>query len=343
MVKYLYKDILNWNTNVKIIAIIGDGELIIPAIANNICQQQPIFTCNNHMVYKVDAASPYFPADISKIELFRKYFKNDTCINHYGEQEASIITSRGCIYNCAFCGGAKCLNKDIPIRLKSKDSIIAEISYLKELHPSLNSIRILDDLFLRNSKSIDQAYDIFRDFSTLSWRGMVHTLSLYHALDKVNLLSEVNCKELFLGIESGSEKIRQRINKLGTPQQIYEVSKVILQCGIDLKGYFIFGFPHENHSDFEDTYQLALALKQLSRKTAGNFRASVFQFRPYHGTQLFDEITAEYGTIGFMHQNNRINSFNRRNQFNFITVNYSDESDNLLAEYINKTQMLTEV
>ena len=342
VVKYLYMDIINWKSKANIIAIIGDGELIIPAIVQNTCQQKPVAIQNGNMVYTVNAVSPYFPINISEIKLDRRVFKNDIYTNHYGDLEASIITSRGCLYNCAFCGGARCLNKDIPIRLKSKNSIIAEIRGLLELSPDLKSIRILDDLFLKNSSSIDQAYEIFSTFPVLSWRGMVHVLSLYHSLEKVHELSQSNCKELFLGIESGSNKIRQKINKLGTPEQIIEVAKSVLQIGIDIKGYFIFGFPHEKQGDFEDTYHLAQELKNISEKTTGSFRTSVFQFRPYHGTQLYNEIVSEFGTIGCMHQNERIKSFDRRNQFNFFTDNYSDESDDVLAEYINKTQMLTE-
>ena len=156
--------------------------------------------------------------EISNIYLDRDFLKNEIIVNHYGEKEAAIITSRGCVYDCAFCGGARGLNQDITIRMRSVESIKCEIKELCDLYPDLQSIRILDDLFLRNEASIRQANDIFKDFQQLHWRGMVHVLSLVNCLDKVKILKKYNCKELFIGIESGSEVIRKRINKMGVHQ-----------------------------------------------------------------------------------------------------------------------------
>jgi radical SAM superfamily enzyme YgiQ (UPF0313 family) len=342
VVKYIYKEIIDWNSTAKIISIIGEGELIIPAVVTNTCKQKPFYKGIKNDVYLVNEESIYFPNNISCLKLSRKFFNNDLYINHYGEPEASIITSRGCIYNCAFCGGAKCLNKDIPIRIRNNNSIISEIKQLLELYPNLQSIRILDDLFLKSPKSIKEAYEIFKCFPNLSWRGMVHVLSLLSSLDKLDMLSKSNCKELFLGIESGSNAVRKRINKLGTNEQIIKVSKAILNQGIDLKGYFIYGFPHETKKDFLDTYHLASLIKDISDSTLGNFRASVFQFRPYHGTQLYTEIIEENGTIETVYQNDKIKSFSGRHQFNFTSGNFSAESDELLSHYINITQELTE-
>lgn len=75
--------------------------------------------------------------------------------------------------------------------------------------------------------------------------------------------------------------------------------------------------------------------------TVGTFRTSVFQFRPYHGTQLYNEIIKDTGIIHECTFNESINHFKRRSQFNFDFGNYSMESDELLNEYIIKTQKLS--
>lgn len=69
--------------------------------------------------------------------------------------EIAIITSRGCAFDCAFCGGAKSLNKDITTRIRTEESVITEIREILSAYPDIQSIRVLDDLFLRNGKSID--------------------------------------------------------------------------------------------------------------------------------------------------------------------------------------------
>ena len=340
-VKSIYTEILKWDVKYKLNIIIGEGELIIPKLVLGECIQQPEVNNESKYVYKVDAKSIYYPKDISKIKLNRKFFKNELIINHYGEKEIAIITSRGCAYDCAFCGGAKSLNKDITTRIRTEESVIEEIEYILSLHSDIKSIRILDDLFLRNAKSIDMANNIFGNFPQLSWRGMVHVLSLLGTLDKIKELKLGRCKELFIGIESGSERIRNRINKLGNPNDIIRVSKEILENGIDLKGYFIYGFPDETEEDFKKTYVLANEIKEISNTTLGNFRTSVFQFRPYHGTKLYNEIMEKSGIIHECQFNESISQFDRRAQFNFDFGNYSMESDELLNQYIIKTQELT--
>lgn len=342
VVKSIYNDIVLWKVKNKLNIIIGEGEFIIPQIVVGKCEEAPFIQIDSKVIYKVDKDSKYFPVNISNIYLNRKYLNNEIVVNHYGDKEAAIITSRGCQYNCAFCGGARSLNKDITIRIRTEESVIDEIEEIIHKYPEVKSIRILDDLFLRNDKSIDMAIRIFNKFPYLSWRGMVHVLSLVNSIDKIKELKKSNCRELFIGIESGSEIIRKKINKMGSIHEVMKVSEEILQNGIDLKGYFIFGFPKETEDNFKDTYQLACQLMKLSQSTLGVFRTSVFQFRPYHGTQLYKEILEEKGEIPYCEFNDSISKFEGRSQFNFSSGNYSLESDELLNEYIVKTQKLME-
>lgn len=300
VVKSIYLDILRWNTQNRLNIIIGEGEFIIPALVSGRCKQIPEQENDQKVVYRVNKNSEYFPKDISNIFLNRKYLGNEIIYNHYGEKEIAIITSRGCAFDCAFCGGAKSLNKDITTRIRTEESVITEIREILSAYPDIQSIRVLDDLFLRNGKSIDMTNNIFLKFPHLSWRGMVHVLSLAK-----------------------------------------DVEKVILESGIDLKGYFIYGFPGETKEDFQKTYELASKIKEISTNTTGTFRTSVFQFRPYHGTQLYNEIVKSTGIIHECEFNQSISKFEGRSQFNFDFGNYSKEKDEILNQYIIKTQELT--
>ena len=341
VVKSIYLDILRWNTQNRLNIIIGEGEFIIPALVSGRCKQIPEQENDQKVVYRVNKNSEYFPKDISNIFLNRKYLGNEIIYNHYGEKEIAIITSRGCAFDCAFCGGAKSLNKDITTRIRTEESVITEIREILSAYPDIQSIRVLDDLFLRNGKSIDMTNNIFLKFPHLSWRGMVHVLSLAKDVEKVKKLRRGRCRELFIGIESGSESVRRKINKLGTIDDIITVSKAILESRIDLKGYFIYGFPGETKEDFQKTYELASKIKEISTNTTGTFRTSVFQFRPYHGTQLYNEIVKSTGIIHECEFNQSISKFEGRSQFNFDFGNYSKEKDEILSQYIIKTQELT--
>lgn len=342
VVKSIYNDILQWDVNNKLVLIVGEGELIFPSILLGECEESPILSYINKSVYCVDQNSKYFPADLSKVHLNRTFLHNETIINHYGQKEAAIIASRGCIYNCAFCGGARELNHDITIRRRRSQDIVTEIGEITTIYPEVSSIRVLDDLFLRGADTIMEAINIFNGLMNLNWRGMAHVLSFEKSLYLLDSLKNSGCRDLFVGIESGSERIRKYINKAGTIDQILTVVKAILNAGIDVKGYFIYGFPSETQEDFEATYRLATQLKDISLHTQGAFRSSVFQFRPYHGTRLYEDIIKSGQIIESIVSNPSINSIQRRSQFNFQSGNYSVVSDEMLNNFILKTQQLSE-
>ena len=56
---------------------------------------------------------------------------------------------------------------------------------------------------------------------------------------------------------------------MGTIEDILEISSKILEAGIDLKGYFICGFPKETEEDLKKTFELAKKIKEISLKTSG--------------------------------------------------------------------------
>ncbi len=85
----------------------------MPAIVSGNCSEEPFASKNGTIVYRVDKNSVYCPHDLDVVNLDRAILKEDMVTNHYGQKEAAIVTSRGCMYNCAFCGGAHNLNKDV--------------------------------------------------------------------------------------------------------------------------------------------------------------------------------------------------------------------------------------
>jgi radical SAM superfamily enzyme YgiQ (UPF0313 family) len=339
--KAIYEEILTWSVSNRLIVIIGEGELIFPDIVNGICTQPPLFQNETKIIYQVDNTSPYFPSDLGKVHMDRNFLKDEVLTNHYGEEEVAIITSRGCTYDCAFCGAARSKNSDTTIRLRSNKDVMTEITEITSLHPTVSSIRVLDDLFLRDEESVYIAAELFKGFSSLHWRGMAHIMTFLHSAKLLPLLQQSGCRELFIGVESGSDIVRKQISKSGTSQQAVNVITDILNAGIDVKAYLMFGFPGESKEDAFSTYGLAKSLASVSSKTLGKFRTSVFQFRPYHGTKLYDKLTDSGVKIGITKRNKVLNVFEKRSQFNFTSGNYSNMSDNDLNDFILNTQRLT--
>lgn len=184
----MYNLILGWRTKNYLDLVIGDGDLVVAAIIRDDLVDV-IFHSGNKRVIEVSANSPYFLKDISDVQLDRSFFVHQPLKYHGGIEEASIITSRGCIYNCAFCASARSLNKGIFVRERSTESVAREIKSLCEMYPGLNSVRILDDLFLKDRRNIERAAGIFQDIK-ISWRAMAHVQS-FSQLDPSELLKNL--------------------------------------------------------------------------------------------------------------------------------------------------------
>ena len=339
VMKSIYKDIMGWNTQHKIIMIFGEGELIFPKIIEGKVEEPPIEENDLCKVYSVSCKSIYFPRLLADVQLERRLFADRALINPYGLKEACMISSRGCLYNCAFCGAANKNNRDTYPRHREKADIIEEIHSIKSLSPDVECIRMLDDLFLSNRKSILNAIDIFTDVN-LKWRAMCHALSLKNNEDLLQKLQSSGCVELFIGIESGSKRIRNKIHKLGELEYIQYIIKRLLTMGISVKGYFMYGLPEESLEDMKETFEFARSLHNLAEDTLGNFRNSTFQFRPYHGTELYHKIIAGDNNIKSFSLDRSMSDFSGRQQFNIVAGNYSDCDQEIVEDFIRRTERL---
>lgn len=338
-VKNFYREILSWNTSCFLNIVIGEGDFVVTAIVQERILDV-IYQQENKRVISVSVSSIYFPADISNISLDRSFFINQPVKNKYGFNEVGIVTSRGCMYNCAFCSAARSLNKELPIRRRSVKSVEREVRELIEYYNNLDCIRILDDLFLRDSLSVKYATGIFNGVP-LTWRSMAHILSFDKLSDKQLVeLKKSGCEEVFIGIESGSPRILKKIHKTSNVDLIKQTIKRLLVTGISVKGYFIVGFNTETREDMQMSYNLAEYLKNLSMGKNAIFRTSVFQFRPYHGTELYYDIIRGVDKIGDIKSNDDLSKNIGRRQFNFTGGNFSEVSQEVLKEFIVKINQL---
>ncbi len=342
----LYHEIFKWKTQNDIDIVYGDGELVTRDIVYSCVKEKPSKQSGTMRFFVISKESSYHVQDISQKEIERKLFQNEPYLNCYGRPEVSIYTSRGCIYNCAYCVAAHDINHQLGVRIKKVPHVISELTGIKALYPRLEYIRVLDDLFLRSGQSFSDANTIFSQFNFL-WRAMCHIKPLY-AVDINNLLKlhSNGCKELFVGIESGSRRILSKIHKETDINVILEATEKVFQSRINLKGYFICGFPSETLQDLEDTIGLAEKIKQQADKYQVNFRTSTFQFRPYYGTELYNEILdkspyKEAASILFeTKQSDLLNGDTSRKSFDFESGNYSSVSDSVLQNCIGRMNAL---
>ncbi len=202
--------------------------------------------------------------------------------------ESYMLTSRGCPYFCSFCAASAICKRQVAFR--SVDSIERELRYLKEL--GVNYIRFVDDLFMANARRLVSLCECMRnlDWSRANFgfeaTGRIDILSrMKNSLWK--LLFDCGCRELEIGVESGSRRILRLMNKGYTKGELLSVAKSAVATGIKLKAYIMAGYFSETEDELHETLDLCMKLRGICGE---NIRFSATPVKAYPGTRLFKEV-----------------------------------------------------
>jgi len=195
-----------------------------------------------------------------------------------GERIASVLSSRGCWFQCIFCTGDHDVFRTLKPRRRSVWHVLDEIEQLvKEWH-----IEFLK--FADAEINTDEAW--LQDFCRqkieskieVPWGANIHA-ALIHK-DTLELMKKANCREIWVGVESGSPKILRELRKGVTVTQIENVFHWAKETGILRRAYFMCGFPNETREDFDMT----LALAERLDFDVGGMTIPC----PYPGTALYN-------------------------------------------------------
>ncbi|WP_322777982.1 B12-binding domain-containing radical SAM protein [Frankia sp. Cas4] len=212
-----------------------------------------------------------------------------------GRLEANMVGARGCPYDCSFCGAAVSANPEITIRTRTPENIIEEMRELDQRY-GVTAFRFVDDLFLGYERFIRTCMAAFTQAGIgrrYVWDA-TGRINILHRMsdDMVELLKLNGCREVALGIESGSGRLLRYMGKRITPDMTRSVVRRLTERGISVKGYFILGFPTETREELSETVRLVYDLWDITAHQPGRFRASVFEFRPYPGTPEWQRLIA---------------------------------------------------
>lgn len=193
------------------------------------------------------------------------------------ERFTTMQTSRGCPWPCVFC--------DIPIfnegkwRSRSPQHVVEEFKYLQDL--GYGAVAFVDDHFLLQPKRIEAiCKGIIDNGITIQWgcEGRVDSVAQH----LFPLMAKANCRTLMFGIESGSQKVLDRLKKEQTLAEVEAAVTNAKQAGIEIvHGFFVVGNPDETVEDMKATFDFA---SKLRLDTFGFNRLCV-----YRGTPLWQE------------------------------------------------------
>ncbi|MDD5613691.1 MAG: radical SAM protein, partial [Candidatus Omnitrophica bacterium] len=216
---------------------------------------------------------PYHLIDIQKYTKYRG-----------GEYTISFETSRGCNYRCAFCA---CPQYSYIWRGMAVDKVVSDIKYLKE-KLKIKAIFIIDDNFFGD---IERARAIF---CRLAEEEIGVVLDIYGMrIDTVERLSsddfecmiKAGVRKVLIGIESGSQRVLNFINKSITVAQVLEQNRRIARYGIYVQYNFITGYPTETLDELRETVNLAFKLIKENKRAMINYFCI---YVPLPGSQLYE-------------------------------------------------------
>lgn len=204
------------------------------------------------------------------------------------KRSLDVYTSRGCPHSCIFCYN-KSFNRS-EYRVKDIDIVVREIKWLVKRY-NLDSVYINDDNFFVDIERADYFCRRLIDEKAVSSWGCQGVR--IDSLDKIDfdLLERSGCRQLYVGIESGSEKILRFIKKQITIKQIKDIVDRFSKSKIIAHYNFMVGYPIEGPEELFETIELADYIMKADPKA---YFSSFHIITPYPGTEFYD-IVQRYG------------------------------------------------
>lgn len=172
--------------------------------------------------------------------------------DYYKEAFGYIITSRGCPFSCIFCASHKIWGRKV--RFRSIGKIVDEVVDVQDRY-ELDTFRFTDDLF-------PTSYNRMKRFADeLESRGRKIEFRCGSRVDTISSdilkeLKRAGCYEISFGIESGSQRILNLIDKRITLKKIKETVKMTKEMDIGVIAFFMIGHPTETIEDIRKTISL---------------------------------------------------------------------------------------
>lgn len=197
---------------------------------------------------------------------------------------ATLMTSRGCPYHCAFCQSPELL--DIYgkgyIRYHSPDRVISEIEYLMGRF-KITGMSFSDDIFsLQRERVIQICNKIIECGINKQLKFIVNLRSDRVDAELLSVLKKAGCIHVVFGAESGSETTLKRMNKSLSVNKNIEAIELTRRYALTVESNIIIGSPGETERDFLQTIRFL--------KRARPDRIFISKFYPLPGTGFFKEL-----------------------------------------------------
>lgn len=266
--------------------IIGEGEQttleLYQAIVNNedYYEIPGIAYLENNEVIKTAARVKM--KDLSDLPLpnraaipVEKYL--DLWKSHHGQSSMTISTQRGCPYTCKWCSTAVYGQS---YRRRPANLVAEELKLLKAKY-NPDSIWFVDDVFTVSHKWIKAFHkEVIKQDAIIPFECITRAERLNDEV--LQLLKEAGCYRIWIGAESGSQKIIDAMDRRVEVDTVKEAIQKTNNLDIETGTFIMVGYPGEDEKDINDT------VRYLKAANPTHFTITVAY--PIKGTSLYNDI-----------------------------------------------------
>jgi magnesium-protoporphyrin IX monomethyl ester (oxidative) cyclase len=272
---------------------------------------------------------PYPAYDLVDME---KYLNPNIGYRSFQDRAISMITSRGCPFNCCFC--AVHLHMGQKFRAHSAEYMLDHIQYVVDKF-KVKNIFFEDDNLTLDVKRFEEICDgIIERKIKIGWETPNGVRADCLNMELLKKMKQSGAKSIFVGVESGDQQILDKvICKNLDLNRVVEFAKNAKQIGLKTGAFYIIGFPGETKENMQRTVDFALELKRKY-----DVGMHLFMATPSYGTRLYDESKAQ----GYIQQDLTWNAFAQARQpkgmplittNEFTPVEVKELAAKALAEY----------
>lgn len=205
----------------------------------------------------------------------------DAWKHHHGASSVNLITARGCPYRCNWCSHAVF---GFSHRRRSPAGVADEVAWIVERYDP-DQVWYADDVF-----TISHPW-LYRYAAELKARGVHRPFETITRADRlqseeaVKTLQELGCSRIWIGSESGSQRILDAMERGVSVEQVRHAAKLLRRHGIEVGMFLMWGYEGEDMSD------IAATVDHVKHTDPDIFFTTVSY--PIKGTPYFDKVRSK--------------------------------------------------
>ncbi|MEZ4848831.1 MAG: radical SAM protein [Bacteroidia bacterium] len=204
-------------------------------------------------------------------------------LKHHGRFALNIATTRGCPFKCNWCAKPIYGNR---YNSRSPERVVNEIEFLVNQF-GVDYFWMCDDIFGLKPGWVQEFRDLVKEKGLQFKYKIQSRVDLLLKEDTIEALVDSGLETVWVGAESGSQKILDAMDKGTQVEQIYEATRLLKQKGARVAFFLQFGYLGETKEDIQKTVDMVLELMPDEIGISVSY--------PLPGTKFYEKVKSHLG------------------------------------------------